>query len=194
MSATGCNRSQARHIDRPLVTVCNAFGLATYARPVDSGLKSPWEQGMDSRSPDDDANEAFLPRHARPSFLNKQLDPLDKPARPLGAKRSALQMRRHRHSIAAWQAGLASSARNGEACVIASTDGTLAFAVTRTPRGMLIERRHWPAVGPRFAQTLSFHDASDFDRWCASEPVRFDDPKLYALLCRHGHEVLDNER
>ncbi|MFT7773074.1 hypothetical protein [Roseateles sp.] len=40
---------------------------------------------------------------------------------------------------------------------------------------------------------MSFYDASDFDRWCESEPVRFDDPRLYALLCRLGHEVLDNQ-
>lgn len=147
---------------------------------------------MNSRSANDDASEGTQPRDTRPSVPNKQLDPWDKPARPLGAKRSALQMQRRRHSMAAWHAGLASSEEGSRACVIASTDGTLAFAVIRTARGLLIERRHWPAVGPRFAHTMSFYDASDFDRWCASEPIRFDDPRLYALLCRQGHEVLDN--
>lgn len=147
---------------------------------------------MKSRSPNGNASDEVQPHDTQPSASNKQLDPLDKPARPLGAKRSALQMQRRRHSMAAWHAGLASGEESSKSCVLSSADGTLAFAVIRTARGLLIERRHWPAMGPRFAQTMSFYDASDFDRWCASEPVRFDDPRLYALLCRRGHEVLDN--
>ena len=78
--------------------------------------------------------------------------------------------------------------------VITSADGTLAFAVIRVSAGLLIERRQWPAAGLRFAQTMVFDDATVFDQWCDSEPVRFDDPKLHAQLRREGHEVLDGRR
>jgi hypothetical protein len=129
-----------------------------------------------------------------PPTTSKQLDPIDQPARPLGVKRSALQAQRHRHSITAWRTALTRRAANSLGRVITSDNGTLAFAVIRTARGLMVERRHWPAAGLRIAQTMVFDDVTDFDRWCDTEPLRFDDPQLHAQLLREGHEAFDGDR
>jgi len=143
-------------------------------------------------SPDDNLTcDSPRPQLRRP---NRQVDPVDVPARQLGAKRSALQAQRHRRSIAAWRAGLGRLAAGGKGHVIASSDGTLAFAVIRTSAGLLVERRHCLPAGPRISQMLVFQDCAGFDRWCAAEPVRFDDPQLHAQLCREGHDALDGRR
>jgi hypothetical protein len=78
-----------------------------------------------------------------------------------------------------------------EGRVFTSADGTLAFALLYTTTGLLVERRHCPANGPRTAQTMVFYDATQFERWCESEPVRFHDPMLHGQLRREGHEALD---
>jgi hypothetical protein len=129
-----------------------------------------------------------------PPASSKRLDPIDQPARPLGAKRSALQAQRRRHSIAAWRTALTRQAASNVGRIVTSDNGTLAFAVIRTAKGLMVERRHWPAAGLRVAQTMVFDDVTDFDRWCDTEPVRFDDPQLHAQLRREGHEAFDGHR
>lgn len=75
-----------------------------------------------------------------------------------------------------------------------SEDGTLTFAVTRTSSGLLVERRNWPVDGLRIAQTMLFDSMISFDRWCESEPARFENPRLHAQLRREAHELLDDHR
>lgn len=147
---------------------------------------------MDSTS--DSAVNEPAPSAAQPPASPRQLDPIDRPARPLGAKRFALQAQRQRHSTVAWRTSLTRNTKGSQGRVITSADGTLAFAVIRTASGLLIERRHWPAAGLRVAQTMTFDDVTDFDRWCDTEPLRFEEPQLHAQLRREAHEVLDGER
>lgn len=125
---------------------------------------------------------------------NRQCDPIDQPARRLGVKRFALQAQRRRHSLSAWRKHPTGRSPSAKGRVITSEDGTLAFAVVRTSRGLLVERRHWPAEGLRIAQTMLFDSAATFDRWCESEPARFDNPRLHSQLRREGHEMLDDDR
>lgn len=127
---------------------------------------------------------------AKPQDAARQQDPIDKPARRLGPKRSALQRQRHRKVLATRHAGVTGSGILGSAQLLASSDGTLEFAIHRVPAGLMIEKRLCRTSGPRTAQTLFFRDAAGFDRWCELEPVRFEDPLLHGELRRHGHEAL----
>ena len=128
--------------------------------------------------------------HAKPRGAARQQDPIDKPARRLGPKRSALQRQRHRKVLATWHAGVTGSGSSASAQLLASSDGALEFAIHRVPTGLMIEKRLWRPSGPRTAQTLFFRDAAGFDRWCELEPVRFEDPLLYGELRRQGHDAL----
>ncbi|MGQ3050922.1 MAG: hypothetical protein ACT6S0_03970 [Roseateles sp.] len=148
---------------------------------------------MDSTTSDSADQQSTSASEPLPTTA-KQLDPIDQPARPLGAKRFALQAQRHRHSVAAWRSALTRRAAGGAGRIITSADGTLAFAVIRIAKGLMVERRHWPAAGLRVAQTMVFDDVGGFDRWCDTDPLRFGNPQLHAQLRREGHEAFDGDR
>lgn len=113
---------------------------------------------------------------------------------PFNPRRSELHGQHFRQSLASWRAGLARSFASADGCVLTSADGTLAFALLRIDTGLLIERRHCPAAGPRTAQTMLFNTSAAFDRWCSSEPVRFREPVLFSRLHRKGHEAFCADR
>ena len=126
-----------------------------------------------------------------PPFSKRRMDRIDEPARPLGAKRAALQLRRQSAPVAAE----AKEQRTGTGeRTLASRDATVAFAMRATAFGLLIERTQRQAVGTRLVQTMVFDDQKAFDRWCDSEPMRFEDPMLYDRLRREGHEALGGQR
>lgn len=121
----------------------------------------------------------------------RRLDRIDEPARPLGAKRAALQLRRQSAPVAA--EAKAQRTGTGER-TLASNGATVVFALRATAFGLLIERTQRQAVGTRLVQTMVFEDQPTFDRWCDSEPMRFEDPMLYDRLRREGHEALGGQR
>jgi hypothetical protein len=126
-----------------------------------------------------------------PPFSKRRMDRIDEPARPLGAKRAALQLRRQSAPVAAE----AKEHRTDTGVrTLASRDATVAFALRATAFGLLIERTQRQAVGTRLVQTMVFEDQPTFDRWCDSEPMRFEDPMLYDRLRREGHEALGGQR
>ena len=128
---------------------------------------------------------------ASPPLSKRRLDRIDEPARPLGAKRAALQLRRQSAPLAAE----AKEQRTGAGeRTLASRDATVVFAMRATAFGLLIERTQRQAVGTRLVQTMVFEDQPTFDRWCDSEPMRFEDPMLYDRLRREGHEALGGQR
>ena len=127
---------------------------------------------------------------SKPHVTVRHQDAIDQPARRLGAKRSALQQRKHRKVIPTWHAGVTGTGSRRGAQLLASADGTLEFAIHRIATGLMIEKRLCQPSGPRTAQTLFFRDAAGFDRWCALEPLRFADPLLHGELRRQGHEYL----
>jgi hypothetical protein len=145
---------------------------------------------MDSTTSDNASGDQGPPIESTPG-TNRQIDPIDRPARQLGAKRFALQAQRRRQAIWAWRAGLTSGTSAARDRVITSADGTLAFAVIGVSAGLMVERRQWLPAGIRLAETMVFDNATIFDRWCDSEPLRFDDPELHTRLRRAGHEILD---
>lgn len=129
----------------------------------------------------------------RPS-TKRRVDRIDELARPLGEKRAALQVRRQRAAqLAALAAAKTTGTHPGE-FVLASKDGTVAFALRATTVGLLIERTQQQPGGARLVQTMVFSDLVTFDRWCAAEPIRFDAPVLYDQLRRDGHEALGGKR
>lgn len=123
-------------------------------------------------------------------FSRRRIDRIDEPARPLGAKRAALQVRREK------SAEKSKVSRNGSlepgVLTLASNDETVAFTLRATALGLVIERTqrqasHRQAIGTRFVQVMVFADQPSFDRWCEFEPMRFGDALLYGHLRREGH-------
>lgn len=127
----------------------------------------------------------------------RRVDRIDEPARPLGPKRAALQLRRLQRSPTPAPAKLAPEvvcASRRDAVLLASKAGDVSFSLRATDQGCLVERTQRQAVGARLVQTMVFADQATFERWCAVEPIRFEDPVLYDQLRREGHGALDGKR
>lgn len=127
----------------------------------------------------------------RPS-VKRRIDPIDAPARPLGSKRLALIAKR---------TNAAASTSNRHAVriaagdtLLANHDGTVTFLLRATIYGLLMERTQRQASGMRLVQTMVFHDVKSFERWCAVEPLRFDDGLLFSKLGREGHAAFAIQR
>lgn len=127
----------------------------------------------------------------RPS-VKRRIDPIDALARPLGTKRLALVTKR---------ANVAASTSNRNAVriaagdtLLANQDGTVTFLLRATSYGLLMERTQRQASGMRLVQTMVFHDVNSFERWCAVEPLRFDDGLLFSKLGREGHAAFATQR
>lgn len=134
------------------------------------------------------------PSPRRPAGTSrKQSDPMDRP-RALGAKRDALQARKHRQPFAAWSVGLIGITDPATGGELTSDDGTVAFSLRRTATGLAVEKRHCPSTGPRIAQAMVFSQSAAFDAWCDVEPVRVQDPPLHDRLRQLGHELLSASR
>lgn len=120
----------------------------------------------------------------RPS-VKRRIDSIDMPARPLGAKRSALVAKR------ADSSGLAAGRNAALAApgdtLLATSDGAVTILLRVTNYGLLMERTQRQAVGMRLVQTMVFGDVKTFDHWCAVEPLRFEDGLLFSKLVREGH-------
>lgn len=123
----------------------------------------------------------------RPS-VRRRHDPIDEPARPLGAKRAALLAQRTLQSKP--------TARRKNECLLngevrlASNNAAVTLVLRRTTHGLLIERTQRQTVGMSLVQALVFSDRTSFDHWCAFEPLRFEDGLLFGKLVREGHAAL----
>jgi hypothetical protein len=123
----------------------------------------------------------------RPS-VRRRLDPIDEPARPLGAKRAALLAQRTLQPTP--------TARRKNDCPatgevrLASNNHAVTLVLRRTTHGLLIERTQHQVVGMRLVQALVFADQNSFDHWCEFEPLRFEDGLLFGKLVREGHAAL----
>jgi hypothetical protein len=121
-------------------------------------------------------------------LCRRRIDRVDEPARPLGAKRAALQIRRKR------PAGRTSASKaasfDAGTTTLASQDETIAFTLRATALGLVIERTQRQMVGTSLVQVLVFTEQPAFDRWCEFEPMRFEDALLYSHLRREGHAAL----
>lgn len=127
-----------------------------------------------------DAEPARVPRGKRSHA------PIDGPARPLGPKHAALHRRRQRTR----QASRLRITSSPAGTALTTHDGSVTFLLHASPQGLLIERSQCEAHGANLRQSIVFTGTDAFERWCASEPLRFQDPVLYGLLRRQGHDVL----
>jgi hypothetical protein len=124
----------------------------------------------------------------------RRIDRIDEPARPLGAKRAALQMRRQRTAGPSARPAPKDGANPQHERTLVSKDSFVTFTLRATDLGLLIERAQGQHFGARLVQTMVFADSGSFERWCASEPMRFEDPGLYDQLRREGHDALGGKR
>ena len=131
-------------------------------------------------------------KDASPPSGNRRLDRIDEPARPLGAKRAALQLRRLRNGVARDAARPQPSGQ--ETMSIMSKDGSVGFVMRASLNRLLVERTQHQAQGARLVQCMAFGDQDTFDRWCESEPMRFEDAVLYDQLRREGHGAFGSKR
>ena len=134
------------------------------------------------------------PIEGSPRLTRRRIDRIDEPARPLGAKRAALQSRRLRAAQPAARATARNKSIDSRGMILASTNNSITFSLRATAMGLLLERTQRRPVGARLVQTMVFADPTSFERWCASEPIRFDDPVLYGQLHREGHEAFGGKR
>jgi hypothetical protein len=122
------------------------------------------------------------------SSVRRRLDPIDEPARPLGAKRAALLAQRTLQPT--------QTARRKSSCPatgevrLTSNNDAVTLVLRRTAYGLLIERTQRQVVGMRLVQALMFADLKSFDHWCDFEPLRFEDGLLFGELVREGHAAL----
>ena len=140
-----------------------------------------------------------LSKAASPTVANapspagkRRADQIDEPARPLGPKSAALQMRRRRNGASTVPAGVHTT--TSEALWLLSKDGSIGIVLRESIRGLLLERTQRQEIGTRLVQCMVLADATAFDRWCESEPMRFEDPVLYDRIRREGHEALGGKR
>lgn len=122
----------------------------------------------------------------------RRIDRIDKPARPLGAKRAALQIRRKRPAGRTGRPKT-SSIEPG-ALTLSSQDETVVISLKATALGLVVERSQHQTVGIRLVQVLVFTDQPAFDRWCEFEPMRFEDALLFGHLRREGHAAFSSTR
>ena len=127
----------------------------------------------------------------RPS-VKRRIDPIDEPARPLGAKRSALISKRADTSASI--AGRNSALVVPGDTLLATGDGTVTFLLRATNYGLLMERTQGQGAGMRLVQAMVFDDVKSFDHWCAVEPMRFEDGLLFSKLVREGRAVFADKR
>ncbi|RYE81233.1 MAG: hypothetical protein EOO80_01685 [Oxalobacteraceae bacterium] len=137
--------------------------------------------------------EASVAAHATPDHasqsLHRRVDRIDEPARPLGEKRAALHAQRQRD--ARMNGTAAPRATSGfHERVLTSKHTAIAFLIDATADGLVVERTQRQTAAACVVQTLVFGDEAEFDRYCESEPLRFDDPAVYDQLRRKGHEAL----
>lgn len=124
----------------------------------------------------------------------RRIDRIDEPARALGAKRAALHLRRQQRSSSKPHANSTHAGSSAGTLILASQHAGVGFVLRPTRAGLLIERTQRHALGAQLVQTMVLADAASFERWCAAEPLRFDDPVLYEQLCRAGHDRFDGQR
>ena len=122
------------------------------------------------------------------SVSRRRQDCIDEPARPLGAKRAALQLRRMRPVVTGVRCQL--QALRAAEVTLTSQDKRVAFTLRSTALGLLVERTQRQATGTRLVQVMVLADHEAFDRWCEVEPLRFGDALLYSQLRREGHAAL----
>lgn len=124
--------------------------------------------------------------------VKRRIDPIDAPARPLGAKRSALIAKRTDDSTSSADRKAALNAASD--MLLATSDGSVTFLLRATDYGLLMERTQRQGRGLRLVQTMVFVDAKSFDHWCSVEPLRFKDALLFSKLVREGHATFSDKR
>lgn len=71
--------------------------------------------------------------------------------------------------------------------------GGLWFRLLPHQGGLYVEREEIGGHGRRCLQSVLFPGLAEFDRWCGSDPVRFDHPVLYVELRRHAARALQQD-
>jgi hypothetical protein len=148
---------------------------------------------MDESSSADGKDQPRRKQRASRSKRGLLID-TDRP-RQMTAHTAALIASR-RGSLAAYpiQASPDDQTRPGQQAEVVAADGRTAFSLTATRSGLLVERTAVGRLGTLLQQTLLLPNAEEFDRWCDTDPIRFDHPLAHEQLLRRGHELLARSR
>ena len=128
------------------------------------------------------------PIEVSPPFTKRRIDHIDEPARPLGAKRAALQVRRLRASQPVARAAAKKMGIDAGALTLASKDNNIAFSLRATAVGLLIERTQRQPVGSRLARARrkapwkSASARAPWNKW--KGPARVKRRREGGRLCR----------
>jgi len=85
------------------------------------------------------------------------------------------------------------SADGARSLLAKGRQGEVHFFLQRVSGGLYVEREEIPRRGLRTLQSVQFTSASEFNRWCDSDPVRFEHPLLHAGLKRDGDVLWRSE-
>ena len=129
---------------------------------------------------------------AEPRRLRHRAPDVDAP-RPLQPKATALLTRkRQRHRLNAASSAGGSTVRACGSVELSSEDGAIAYVLRRVSIGLSVARTQRRQLDTHVIQSLVFFTLQEFDRWCASDPVRFEYPILHEKLRRAGNDLLAN--
>jgi hypothetical protein len=78
--------------------------------------------------------------------------------------------------------------------VLVTADGKVSYALTARQPGLQVERSTYGRTDLQVSQTLFFSDRDAFDRWCDTDPIRFQQPLLHEQLKQTGGELLHELR
>jgi hypothetical protein len=81
----------------------------------------------------------------------------------------------------------------GSPVVLLTQDGKVSYALMSRRPGLLVERTTRGRADLLVSQTLFFSDCEAFDRWCDTDPIRFQQPLLHAQLKQRGGELLHEQ-
>ena len=136
------------------------------------------------------ANEQLSNRVSGPHKPRRLATAVDAP-RPLCAKSAALLARkRQRVPRNAAALAAASTVQARGTAELSSEDGAVAYVLRRARMGLSVVRTQRRPLDAHVIQSLLFSSGEEFDRWCESDPVRFEHPMLYEKLRRAGDELL----
>lgn len=72
-----------------------------------------------------------------------------------------------------------------------SRNGRLAFELSRTSRGVYVERVEVISASSSMTHGMLVMKSGDFERYLETDVARFEEPTLYSLVQRQVEEMLD---
>jgi hypothetical protein len=113
---------------------------------------------------------------------------------PSNARKSATRRQGPtRHQRAGKRPAAAAARRASDPCkrslAVRGPRGELRFRLQVHQGGLYVEREETPCRGLHCVQSMQFREVGQFERWCDSDPSRFEHPLLHLALKRDAQAL-----